>query len=662
MKSYLFCSSFALFLLLFLLQNFVSTAQDFQWARRGGSTNNLQATQDYNNVIDMVADASDNVYLLCRVGANNLQVDGHALQAYSSVGIGASRDILLTSFTKEGIYRWSKVLGGVSGDDGIGLKVQGSRVYLSGLIYSNDSARYSTDTIVYRPYNSAYWPKHAFLINYDTSGVFQWLHMPGSDTISKSEFPEQPYWIDVAANGDVYWLISLVPGSLPNTAQPVTQKGTYVVRYSSSGQYLSRVKLDADHYGQAGWNGTLNEGNFIRDPQTGNFYLGGTHDMPGDVIIGGDTIRGAIYLACFDNTGQLLWKKESKATKSSFNITTTNLNDFELDANGDLLLTGTSRSGDTLFDGLVASSTNTSVSPLVMKMSSSGNVLWHKMGVVQGVGYSFGLAQYGNEVAIAGSHVGIHWQGANDLDTLHSVPNQGYDAYIARFDQQTGDLLGMQSAETNFGSHSYGYSITADSEGGYYLGGNYSAQLYLGPDTLYKIGSQRSFFVTKYGCTMPEANFTQSLDSSAYVFAYTGTPADSVHWDFGDGSPIATGDTVAYTYSAAGQYVVCATAYDASCGDTTFCDTVDVMKVSLRDQNRREVAVYPNPTDGGLSLKSLPEQGWLSLYNFNGKLMMHQAITNKSTQLDLSSLPNGVYLLGIENAEGVKIFRKVLKD
>lgn len=659
MKSYLFRSSIVLIILFFLLQTFNSLAQDFQWARRGGSTNNLQSNADNNNVIDMVTDAADNVYLLCRVGASNLEVDGHALQAYSSVGVGASRDILLTSFTKEGTYRWSKVLGGVSGDDGIGLKVQGSRVYLSGLIYSNDSARYSTDTIVYRPYNSAYWPKHAFLINYDTSGVFQWLHMPGSDTILKSEFPEQPYWIDVASNGDVYWLISLVPGSLPSTAQPVTQKGTYVVRYSASGQYLSRVKLDAAHYGQAGWNGSFTEGNFIRNPQTGNFYLGGTYDYPGDLLIGGDTIRGAMYLACFDNTGQRLWKKESVVRQTSFHTTSSSLNDFELGSNGDLLLTGTSRVGDTLFDGLVSTSPTIYEAPFIMKMSGSGNVIWYKLGVTLGVGYSYGVVQNGAEVAIAGSHVSLHWQGANDLDTLHSVANQGYDAYIARFDQQTGDLLSMQSAETNFGSESYGYSIAADSEGAYYLGGNYSAQLYLGPDTLYKIGSQRSFFVSKYACTIPKANFAQSLDSSAYVFAYTGTPADSVHWDFGDGSPVSTGDTVAHTYSATGQYIVCATSFDA-CGDTTFCDTVDVTKVSLYEVLASRTSIYPNPAKDVLYVSNPQDYTSYNLLSLSGKLMHKGELT--AVGIDIKEIQSGIYILQLQSRDGVMYNQRIMKE
>src|SRR5690606_4616813 len=161
------------------LASFTIYAQSFLWAKRGGSTNTLQRSQDNNNVIDMVTDAADNVYLLCRVGASSLQVDGHPLQAYSAVGIGDSRDILLTSFSKNGQYRWSKVIGRGANDYDSDLKVHNGDVYLSGNTRpTGDSAFFDTDTVYHQVYNG-YQAKNAFLIKYDTSGVFQWLQMPG---------------------------------------------------------------------------------------------------------------------------------------------------------------------------------------------------------------------------------------------------------------------------------------------------------------------------------------------------------------------------------------------------------------------------------------------------------------------------------------------------
>ncbi|WP_417608925.1 T9SS type A sorting domain-containing protein [Owenweeksia hongkongensis] len=604
----------------------------------------------------MVTDAADNVYLLCRVGASSLQVDGHSLKAYNAVGIGAFPDLLLTSFSKNGQYRWSKVIGGGL-NNGIGLKVHNGFVHISGYVWANDSAYFSTDSLYYHAYNG-YWPQMAFLAQYDTTGVFKWLQMPGAvDSIlfSSQDKPENAYWIDVAPNGDIYWLCDLVPGCLPNTTQPITQKGTYVLRYSSTGQYLSRVKLDIVHDDQFLFNGSYNEGNFIRNHQIGEYYIGGATGTSGSLIIGGDTVQGSMYLTAFNSQGQVIWKKENTDQLAV-------INDFKIDAQGEFYLCGSSKNGGSLFDGVIFTSPQIHSAPFVVKLNASGGNMWSKFGVTKAVSPGNTLTINNQEVAISGYHGSLYWQGPNNLDTLKAVPNQGYDAFIARFDTQSGDLLGMESAQTPFGGASYGYSITTDSEGSYYLGGNFDQQLFMGPDTLYKIGSQRSFFVAKYACGIPEAAFTVNQDSIQYIYNYTGTPADSVLWDFGDGSAPYKGDSGTHVYSAIGQYVVCATAYDASCGDTTFCKTVDVTTVSLYEQAFAEVAVYPNPTNDFLNLENLPKHSSVKLYNLNGKLLLQKQFKDMKASLDLSQLSKGVYLLELQNGAGERAFRKVMKE
>ena len=56
--------------------------------------------------MDMATDPHGNVYVLSTVMQTALNVDGHSITGYGA------QDILLTSFTCDGTYRWSKDLGG----------------------------------------------------------------------------------------------------------------------------------------------------------------------------------------------------------------------------------------------------------------------------------------------------------------------------------------------------------------------------------------------------------------------------------------------------------------------------------------------------------------------------------------------------------------------
>ncbi len=97
-----------------------------------------------------------------------------------------------------------------------------------------------------------------------------------------------------------------------------------------------------------------------------------------------------------------------------------------------------------------------------------------------------------------------------------------------------------------------------------------------------------------------------------------------------------------------------------ACMDTSVC--YSVQGVGLTEERLAEVAIYPNPTNGILNLEHLPKEGHVTLYNLSGKLLLHQSFKEDNAQLDLSSLPKGVYLLELQNGSEERIFRKVMKE
>ena len=73
--------------------------------------------------------------------------------------------------------------------------------------------------------------------------------------------------------------------------------------------------------------------------------------------------------------------------------------------------------------------------------------------------------------------------------------------------------------------------------------------------------------------------------------------------------------------------------------------------------NVSEVLVYPNPTDGYLFIQSKTEIENVVIYDVAGRMISEQ----KSGQINIASLPKGIYLIQIATKDGKKTSRKVVK-
>jgi hypothetical protein len=81
--------------------------------------------------------------------------------------------------------------------------------------------------------------------------------------------------------------------------------------------------------------------------------------------------------------------------------------------------------------------------------------------------------------------------------------------------------------------------------------------------------------------------------------------------------------------------------------------------------NENEISLYPNPTIDYITL-TIPNISIgineLSLFDIHGKLLKTEVITNKTTTLNLSNLPKGIYFLKVkESNRAIKTF-KIGKD
>ncbi len=88
------------------------------------------------------------------------------------------------------------------------------------------------------------------------------------------------------------------------------------------------------------------------------------------------------------------------------------------------------------------------------------------------------------------------------------------------------------------------------------------------------------------------------------------------------------------------------------------CDGEDLV-VSVDDLGDLKVAIFPNPTDGKLTVRfGEAMEGELILRDYTGKTVLTQVL-KQDNQVDIYELPNGLYIMEIKTASGIYVERVV---
>src|SRR5687767_417370 len=104
------------FILVLLLQLLfcISYCQSWQWGVRGGGSSNGQ-NNSVETVEDLTTDNVGNVYILSTIESSGFPTITGVPNVINRYG---ARDILLVSYNCNGQFRWKKVIGGSSDDNG----------------------------------------------------------------------------------------------------------------------------------------------------------------------------------------------------------------------------------------------------------------------------------------------------------------------------------------------------------------------------------------------------------------------------------------------------------------------------------------------------------------------------------------------------------------
>ncbi|NVK29099.1 MAG: T9SS type A sorting domain-containing protein [Flavobacteriia bacterium] len=158
-----------------------------------------------------------------------------------------------------------------------------------------------------------------------------------------------------------------------------------------------------------------------------------------------------------------------------------------------------------------------------------------------------------------------------------------------------------------------------------------------------------------------------TLTDAIVDFDGTASTADSISWDYDDGSAIEWGTAPQHTYTQNGTYNVVITAY-TDCGSDDDTIQVVISTISLTEAGAANFSVYPNPSYGDVTVSfegAAGSEATINLMNLQGQILETIQVDLQSgtrdIQMDLSNLPKGVYMIRYNEENAVAIRRVVLK-
>ena len=84
---------------------------------------------------------------------------------------------------------------------------------------------------------------------------------------------------------------------------------------------------------------------------------------------------------------------------------------------------------------------------------------------------------------------------------------------------------------------------------------------------------------------------------------------------------------------------------------------IDPNKVGIVEPEQLDVSVYPNPSNGMVTIEGITEQTKVSVMNSIGQVVFRTSLESDKTRLDLSHLNNGIYILKLETDKTVGVER-----
>jgi len=441
----------ALVLTNFLLGVNSLNAQNFEWARSFGSTNN-----DRGRFI--VTDEAGNIY---STGYFEGTVDFDPGEGISNLTSAGAADIYIQKMDAMGNLLWAKRMGSTNDDLGMSIALDPSgNVYTTGRFQGtvdfNPSSSTSNITSV--------GGMDIFIQKLNASGNFLWAKRCGSTSEDYGQF------ISVDANGNVYTTggfsgtVDFDPGNGTASLSSAGIEDIFIQKLSPSGDFIWAKRFGGDESDFA---------NSMCIDAAGNVYTTGYFRNTVDFDPGAGTVNLTsagdldIFVQKLDASGNFLWAKRMGSTGDDDGYYIT------VDVLGNVYATGNFQN-TVDFDPGAGTANLTSAGEkdiFVLKMDTDGNLVWAKRcgSSSADVGYSIDLDNSGNVYTTG------YFQGTVDFDpgaetsNLTSVGNA--DVFMLKLNASGNFVWAVSYGGT---SAEYGQSMNVDSSGNIYTIGRFA--------------------------------------------------------------------------------------------------------------------------------------------------------------------------------------------
>ena len=135
------------------------------------------------------------------------------------------------------------------------------------------------------------------------------------------------------------------------------------------------------------------------------------------------------------------------------------------------------------------------------------------------------------------------------------------------------------------------------------------------------------------------------------------------NWNDDTGTGVLTGASLQVSYLNAGSYQFTYTASNGVCADASTTITVDLIDCTGIDEAvANNFSVYPNPSTGVFTIEfdGNGSNIELSILDLNGRTVYTQAIATNKTDVNLSTIANGVYTVVLVSNDTVSATKMIV--
>ncbi len=644
------------FILLFSAIISFSQTNNLVWAKAMGGTS-------FNSASSVKVDASGNVHTVGNFAGTTDFDPGPGTFSMTAIGFD---DIFVSKLDVNGNFLWAKRLGGTSYDYAKSIAVDASgNVIVCG--YFEGTCDFDPGVGTFNLTSNG--DKDIYIAKLNSSGNFLWAKSMGSVGLDEATS------IDVDAAGNVYstgyfnYTVDFDPGAGTFTLTNTSNDNAFISKLDASGNFVFAKHLKVDD---------SNIGYSIKLDATGNIYACGSFratnfDMdpgPGTFTVGSIAGTDDIFVLKLNSSGNFVWGK----TMGGLNYE--EAYDIAVDGSGNVYTTGYFENVCDFDPGVgifTLTATGVSTEIFISKLDASGNFVWAKQYSSNGNDGCFSITTD----AMHNIYATGYFEGSCDFDpgvgtfTLASAGQS--DIFISKLDASGNFVF---ADRIGAGLSDNGNSVQVDAVGnvytvGEFIGNGIDFDTGVGSYTLAS-GANMGAFIHKM-CMVPSApsnvtplanqlicapnNSTTLQVNGLGTINWYASPTSTLSLATGTAFTTPTLAVGSYTYYA--EAITCSTSISRTPISVTVSACTSISSTLQKEVN--QIKIYPNPAINILNIETKYPAERIIISNLLGKEIIVLSRITDLTQVDISELPKGFYLVTVAT-KSQKQTVKIIKD